>query len=148
MSDGKYEERSKMIAAVFEGIGEVISGLFGLAVFLIICAAIFLWGFGDGLNSGEREGTVSYEDCREKIPMTEQTASFKKMYQSFTCEYDKTEKGRIRGGTCVHIEYEKNQGCKAAYIYKKLQDKVCTDPKFPQLGVDDRCYPGLPAGWH
>jgi hypothetical protein len=111
--------------------------LYGLASLVFIIWLIYFF-VGSGL--GEREGRVNYSDCRETIPLAED--NFHKFYQGFTCEYYKTEKGKIINGTCVHIDYDGNSGCKVAYIYNRGQDKnQCTDKKFPVLGINDMCYP-------
>ena len=140
MIDEPPDKVSKLVTATLEGIAEIIQALVGLFVICLMAFCIFYWGIGDGLQSGEREGTVEYADCREKIPLSKNQESFSKLYQSFTCQYEKTAKGHILGGECVHIDYEKAQGCKVAYIYSPSPDKVCRDPKFPILGADDRCY--------
>lgn len=141
MTDQTPEKTSNLVAAIFKGIAEIIEALAGLFVFFFLAFCVFYWGVGDGLQSGEREGTVEYADCREKIPLSKNRESFSKLYQSFTCQYEKTMAGHILGGECVHIEYDKAQGCKVAYIYSRTPDKVCKDPKFPNLRSDDLCHP-------
>jgi hypothetical protein len=101
-----------------------------LAIFLI--SMLFLVG------CGEQEGTVEWSDCREKIYLKEEDLST--LIGSYTCQYQKTDKGRIMSGLCVRISYD-GHTCKTAYIYYKKQEKICTDPKYPYLGKDDMCYP-------
>jgi hypothetical protein len=88
-------------------------------------------------SCGEREGTVSTNGCREQIYIKEK--SFEAATKKFTCTYYRTNQGRIMGGFCVHIEYDNNGQCKAAYTYSKSQDDVC--PAKHNLGRDDMCYP-------
>jgi hypothetical protein len=33
-----------------------------------------------------------------------------------------------------------NHTCATAYVYEKKQDDVCTDPAYPSLHYDDKCY--------
>jgi hypothetical protein len=88
---------------------------------------------------GEREGTVKWTDCREVINVKENSVDGQ--FKKYTCEYIRTNQGRIAGGTCIHIEYESNGQCRKAFIYEKRQDDVCHDKAYPRLGLDDLCYP-------
>ena len=90
-------------------------------------------------SCGEREGTVSTNDCREQIYIKEK--SFEAATKTFTCTYYRTNQGRIMGGNCVHISYDNNGQCKASYTYSKKQDEVCLDKANPRLRQDDMCYP-------
>ena len=90
-------------------------------------------------SCGEREGTVSTNNCREQIYIKEN--SIEAATKKFTCTYYKTNQGRIMGGNCVHIDYDSNGQCKASYTYLKKQDEVCLDKANPRLGQDDMCYP-------
>ena len=88
---------------------------------------------------GEREGSVKYHDCREKIDVKD--VSFDRYFKTYTCEYRKTNQGKIMGGHCVHIEYDNAGQCKAAYTYIRKQDDWCPDKAYPRLNFDDKCYP-------
>ena len=90
------------------------------------------------VGCGEREGEVKWSDCREKIFVDE--TSYESITKRFTCQYWKTNAGRMLGGQCVNIETEDNGTCRKAYVYKKSPDDVCKDPKYPKLHVDDLCY--------
>jgi hypothetical protein len=102
---------------------------------ILLCLTFLLLLVG----CGEREGTVKWSDCREKIDVN--NSDFEKITRKYTCEFYKTRKGNILGGTCVHIEYDNNGQCKTAYYYWKKQDNICLDKAFPKLGQDDLCYP-------
>jgi hypothetical protein len=91
------------------------------------------------VGCGERQGEVKWSDCREKIFVSED--SIESLTKRFTCSYWKTNGGKLLGGQCVNIETEENGSCRKAYIYNKSADKVCNDPKYPRLHVDDLCYP-------
>lgn len=90
-------------------------------------------------SCGEREGTVSTDNCREQIYIKE--TSIQALTKTFTCTYYKTRQGRTMGGTCIHIDYDNNGQCKASFTYFKKQDNVCLDKLTPRLGEDDLCYP-------
>lgn len=90
------------------------------------------------VGCGEREGSVKWNDCREKIDVKE--GDLNTLLKKFTCQYYKTQQGRIMGGSCVSIEYDSNGSCKAAYFYYKKQDNVCSKQN-PVLRNDDLCYP-------
>ncbi len=90
------------------------------------------------VGCSEREGTVKWTDCREKISVKEGDIDI--LFKKFTCQYYRTGQGRIMGGSCVSIEYDSNGACKAAYMYEKRQDDVCSKQN-PVLKQDDLCYP-------
>ncbi|MFA4845745.1 MAG: hypothetical protein WC654_04260 [Patescibacteria group bacterium] len=106
----------------------------------LILIGILLWGFYLFFG-GEREGEVKYSDCREIIKLSDNPIQL--FYKKFTCTYEKTASGRIRRGTCVHIEhpfslFRSNNECDIAYLYYKEQEDVC--PKdYPVLQYDDKC---------
>jgi hypothetical protein len=43
-------------------------------------------------------------------------------------------------GYCEAVETTNAGACDTVYFYEKQAPKVCTDPKFPYLGVDDMCH--------
>jgi len=98
------------------------------------CYAIF---------GGEREGTVEYDDCKEKIYL--KSDNDKRLFNKFTCEYSKTKSGKIMGGVCMHVDYFDNNECKSVYIYEKEPDSVCPETS-PYLDYDDKCYPDKAFG--
>ena len=99
---------------------------------LLLLAAVITVG------CSEREGSVKWTDCREKISVKEGDIDI--LFKKFTCQYYRTRQGRIMGGSCVSIEYDSNGACKAAYMYEKRQDDVCSKQN-PVLRQDDLCYP-------
>ena len=86
---------------------------------------------------GEQEGFVKYDDCRETITLKE--SDMERFFHKFTCTVRETASGKSMGGNCVSVKTE-NGICTQAYVYEKKQDAVCTDPKYPYLGNDDKCY--------
>ncbi len=121
----------------------VISIIVGLFILFQIIRAVFLVG----VVGIETEGTVQYDDCREKITIQEKDASywFGHFGKQFTCAERKTQSGRIIGGICVLVNLDSNGACLSAYIYEKPQDPVCANSvkdgvNYPYLGYDDKCY--------
>jgi len=109
--------------------------------FIVIFGLFIWWVIAD---IGEREGSVKYEDCRETVNLPPN--NLKQYYKTFTCLGGKTRGGTKLAGDCVHIEYvstwfSDSNLCKVAFIYERPQGGNCTDPKFPKLGYDDKCYP-------
>ena len=108
---------------------------------VLVGIVVFLWWlFSD---NGERDGHVRYDDCREVVTLSPD--SYQHFLKPFTCVTVKTGKGKVMGGSCVHIDYDGSffsgsHGCKVAYIYEKKQDDLCRDPKYPHLGYDDMCH--------
>src|SRR5215469_3139544 len=69
-------------------------------------------------TNGEREGTVRYEDCREKIWHAERP--LKDVFDIYTCTRERNSASKIIGGTCVRIEYASSTAdCKVAHIYNR-----------------------------
>ncbi len=89
------------------------------------------------LGCRERQGTVHWNDCREKIEVRK--GDIDTMFKTFTCQTRKTNQGKILSGVCASIEYDANGSCKAAYIYYQKQADVCPKEK-PFLREDDLCY--------
>lgn len=113
----------------------------GVGVLIIV--GLILWGIYSLLGWGEREGVVSYEDCRQIINLPSDT--WEKYYHTFTCSYRKTQSGLIMDGMCVRIENDRSlfstsHTCATAYIYEKKQEGNCKDPQYPYMGYDDKCY--------
>jgi hypothetical protein len=116
------------------------SGEGGLVTIVVI--GLILWGIS-ALFFGEREGTVNVSDCRETISL--QPDTFQKYYKTFTCTTQKTKSGLLMRGVCIHVDtdgsiFSSSHSCAVAYVYEKKQEGHCTDPKFPYLGEDDKCY--------
>jgi hypothetical protein len=111
----------------------------GCAILSLVVLAGLAWG-GISLHSviwGEREGDIKTEDCRARILVKE--GSSDTWFKTFTCTYQKTQKGVLMGGVCQSVETS-GGACTTVYVYAKEGAKVCTDPKFPNLGADDKCY--------
>jgi hypothetical protein len=87
---------------------------------------------------GEREGTIKTDDYRTRIVVKE--GSHGTWFKTFTCTYRKTNKGTLMSGYCEAVETTNAGACDTVYFYEKQAPKVCTDPKFPYLGVDDMCH--------
>jgi hypothetical protein len=114
------------------------------------CAVIIVAFFGAGVWAlmgmgvvGEQEGVVKYSDCREVVRL--QPDTFQKFYHSFTCETNKSQSGKVIDGICVRIVLasswdSSSNACTSAYVYPKLPELKCTDPKFPKPGYDDMCH--------
>lgn len=115
------------------------SGALGCLVIIGAILGASIWGLrGLGLV-GEQEGVVKYSDCREIVQLPPDT--LQKYYHSFTCETSKTQSGTVMRGICVRVESSWwGSACTSAYIYQKLPALKCTDPKYPNLGYDDRCH--------
>ena len=122
-----------------DDIWEILGGLFLVA--LVIGGFMFLFG-------GEREGTVSYSDCRQMVQL--QPDTLQQYYKKFTCSYSKTQSGKIMSGECVHVSNDNaflgnTHSCATAFVYQKEQDPACkNDFKdgifYPYLGYNDNCY--------
>jgi copper chaperone CopZ len=108
-------------------------------VFLVIVVFVFA-GILHGVTSligGEREGTIVYDDCRETIKL--KTDTFQKYYKKFTCDYFKTNSGKIYDGECVHINKSWfGSDCQTAYIYERSPD-VCPSDSKAFINSDDTC---------
>lgn len=115
-------------------IWEILGGLFFVS--LLIGGFLFLFG-------GEREGVVKYDDCRQIVQLKSDTTQ--KYYKKFTCEYIKSNDGKIiLGGTCVHIDTDSslltsNSSCKTAFVYQKEPDIKCPDTVNGFLDVNGKC---------
>lgn len=115
----------------------------GLVVVLIIAGILWLFGFNFGITN---EGTVTYSDCRQIINLNQ--GDWQTYFHNFTCDTLKTEKGVVYGGECVsvvndHSLFSSSHSCAAAYIYniKPTPEQTgCTDPAYPYLGYNDKCY--------
>jgi hypothetical protein len=109
--------------------------------FLIILVLIG-WGITSWIG-GEREGVVKYDDCRETITL--KPDNFQKYYMKFTCNYTKSNSGKIMSGECVHIDtndsfFSVGSSCVRAYVYQKEPEIKCSDTANGYLGNDDKCY--------
>lgn len=127
-------------------LGKGVETLIGSIVPLGVLALV-IWGIGSifGVSFGiENEGVVKYDDCRTTVTL--QSNSWERYFKKFTCEYDKTQSGKIISGVCVHTDNDSSllatsSTCSTAYIYELKQDPaVCTDPKYPFLRYDDKCW--------
>ncbi len=112
-----------------------------LAIVLLVLGAI-LWLLGVSFHM-ENTGTVSYGDCRQVITIADY--SWRTYVNQFTCNYEKTKKGVVMDGECVHVINDSSllttsHTCSTAYIYQKKQEGGCTDPTHPYIGYDDMCY--------
>ena len=112
-----------------------------IVVFVVlVILAVLIYNL---LGWGEREGVAKFDDCRERVFIGPD--SLKAYLNTFTCQISKTKSGQVMDGVCIHIEYgdglfSGGNSCKVAYIYHKERAKVCTDPAFPFLNYDDKCY--------
>ena len=80
--------------------------------------------------SGEREGDVKWDDCREKFYHKERPAS--DLLSVYTCSYERNGAAVIIGGTCARIEYPYfGVGCRAAHIYSRESDVKCAAGAWP-----------------
>ena len=99
-------------------------------LFLLIPAVLLFTGC-------EREGVANIDDCRETIIIKER--NIKTYYKTFTCSYNKTEKGDIMNGFCANIKTGLfSDKCKIAYIYDKQPTKECPENEY--LNQDGNCY--------
>lgn len=88
---------------------------------------------------GEREGTVKYDDCREKIYL--EAGNLSKIYKTFTCQYEKRASGKIIRKKCVHVDLAGGVVCETAYIYyfEEEPDDGC-NKAYPFKGYNNICY--------
>ncbi len=116
-------------------------------IFALIVIGLIGWGIASlfGVSFGiTNEGVVKYDDCRTTVTL--QSDSWEKYFKKFTCTYDKTQSGKIISGVCVHTDNDSSllatsSTCSTAYIYELKQDPtICTDPKYPYLRYDDKCW--------
>jgi hypothetical protein len=123
------------------GSGNAAGGLGALLILGLVVAGV-LWIFGCNFGSVS-EGTVTYDDCRSIVTL--QPGSWRTYFGQFTCTYSKTQSGQIMDGECVKVVNDSSflsssHTCATAYIYQAPQANVCTDPTYPYLGYDDKCY--------
>jgi hypothetical protein len=120
-----------------------ISETIGCLFFIVVVVLGGIAGVDKIQNAlwGEREGTIKTDDCRARIPVKE--GSFDTWFKKFTCTYRKTNAGTIMSGYCEAIETSDAGACGVVYFYEKKPPNLCTDPKFPYLGEDDRCHTEL-----
>lgn len=85
---------------------------------------------------GEQEGIVNTADCRTRVLVKE---SDKPAFKKFTCTYRRTQSGLIISGVCEAVDISGGT-CETVYTYTKKVPDLCTDPKFPYAGIDDKCY--------
>lgn len=108
-----------------------------------VVALFLLCGLYAGCGVKEREGVVKYDDCRHVIDLKPNT--FQKRFHTFTCEYRKSQSGKVISAKCVRVEsdgtlFSATHSCNAAYVYYRWKHDGC--PKVdPYLGYDDKCYP-------
>jgi len=119
----------------WEEIGGIIVG--GLMIF----GGILIYQHFVNEPLEEVSGTVKYDDCREIVKLKEGGSEIKN--KKFTCNYSKTQSGKIMSGECASIETE-NGICTKAYVYEKEQEGCRNNFKegifYPYLGYDDMCY--------
>lgn len=102
-----------------------------IIISIFILSALFL------LTGCEREGMVNIDDCRETIKI--KSDNIKTYYKTFTCTYEKTDKGDIMSGACINLKTGLfSDKCKIAYIYERGPSKKC--PENGYLNQDGNCY--------
>ena len=116
------------------------SDLVGLII--LACIGLFVWWW---VSNTEREGYVKHDDCRETVILSPN--SLQKYIYTFTCSSYRTKSGKVINGECVRVEYEgflfsSSKACSVAYVYEMTP--ACSDPKYPYMGKDERCYASLP----
>jgi len=103
------------------------------------------------LSGCEREGEIFYDDCREKINLSDDYkikdfADLRKFYSVFVCNDTKTEKGKTMGGRCYNVKTTALYNeCKTVYIFYKNPYKECNKGRV--LQYDDTCDCGLYYSW-
>ncbi len=128
---------------IWNGIASIVRFfgflIIGYIIFALVAATI------KAIFGGEQEGTVKTDDCRQVVQI--QPDDIRTYFQKFTCFYDKTSKGTIRSGFCAHVDSPWfSTSCDTAYTYNVPQDPHhCTDPSYPYLAYDDKCYPPCKA---
>ena len=104
---------------------------------LVLLLAIVLLGVGC-----EREGTIKTSDCREEIELKENDLTT--FLKDFTCDYTKTENGKILNGECYSVKI-KNGECRTVWSYEKKSEVNCSK-EFPFAGYDSKCYKEWASG--
>jgi hypothetical protein len=107
----------------------------GCLIVLGLIGGGLVWGYNT--LWGEREGTIKTDDCRARITLKENSSDT--WFKKFTCSYRKTTKGIVMSGYCEAVDISAGV-CDTVYFYVKSPPNVCTDPSFPYLGTDDKCY--------
>jgi len=74
---------------------------------------------------------VKYDDCREIIKL-EDNSSEKNIFD-FTCDYIRSNSGKILGGPCVHTETNEEDVCTEAYIYYANAELQCSEGTYPTI---------------
>ncbi len=99
---------------------------------VLLIASTLLIGCGRETVNLQREGIVKFNDCREIIKLEDNAPE--KNYMTFTCDYIKSNTGKIMAGTCVHIETS-NDGkeCTKAYTYYAKPELKCEEGLFPTI---------------
>lgn len=108
---------------------ETVGGIISVSFFGLI-----IWGVVAFL-SGESEGIVKYDDCRQTIKVEQ--GSWDTYFKKFTCNDNKSKSGRLISGTCVHIDTS-GGACVTAYVYEKKSEFNCGDNATPNY--DDSVY--------
>jgi TonB family protein len=90
----------------------------------------------------EQEGSVKFEDCREKVFLktNNEAPPIQHLLRTFTCSYQKTTDGKhIIGGVCVAVVNALfHAECLTAYIYVRGSDIKCMENA--HVEEDGKCH--------
>jgi len=115
---------------------EIWEGLGGIVVIgLLIYGGIHLYQYFINKPFSEVNGTVKYDDCREKITLN--STDYKTQDGTFLCNDSKTNSGKSMGGECIKTISDSSGKCQTAYIYEKPPEETCGTNSY--LTVDDKC---------
>ena len=80
---------------------------------------------------------VKTDDCRTRLIVKPDSSDT--WFKKFTCAALQLNRSVLIRQTCEAVETSCS-ACEVVYSYEKKGPRVCSDPKFPYLHIDDQCY--------
>lgn len=109
-------------------------------------AALLALVVGTGCREwpGEVEGTIKYDDCRERIEI--QPSEYNRSFYRFVCSTKRTFDDHLMSQTCAHVELTETGVCTRVSLYSRGPELTC-QVSTPWLGFDGKCHAELATGY-
>lgn len=101
---------------------------------IVLITAFLFFGLLLSGCATKNEGSVEWNDCREKIKLNDD--QYNSSFKDFTCMTQKTKTGKIMSGVCVNVEIVNNI-CNKAYYYELKPELTCGENEY--LTWDEKC---------